>query len=503
MLNAMRAIRRALLALTVVVGSLLMSAAPAGADHVPSVPGDLIVTITSPQSGAIVSGTIMGSASASSLGVQVRNVQFRLDGSSLGGPDTTAPYSISWNTVQKGNGSHTLVAVARDALGVRYESQPVTVTVSNAPPPDTTPPSVSIFSPTAGATVSGTTTVTAAASDNVGVAGVQFFADGTAIGTEDTTAPYSVAWNTAAVANGSHSLTARARDAAGNNRTSAAVTVTVSNAPPSGTTRYEETTAALTPAGTWAELSSASAGATLSGDRAVYNAASGARATFTFSGTRVSWIGLPCEICGFTNIFLDGALVGTVDTYAATRPAASRVLFTSAVLASGSHALAIEVTGTSNAASGGANVLVDAIDVEGATGGGGGGSGGSGPHRFEENDPAVTYAGSWIGQSNPGLSGGAMLESNDSNGSATLTFTGTSVSWIGVRGPWAGIAEVYVDGTLRATVDTYAPTDQLQVVMYTATGLPTGAHTLRIKVTGTWSASSSSAWIVVDAFDVN
>jgi hypothetical protein len=212
----------------------------------------------------------------------------------------------------------------------------------------------------------------------------------------------------------------------------------------------------------------------------------------------VSWIGLPCEICGFTNIFLDGALVGTVDTYAATRPAASRALFTSATLASGSHTLAIEVTGTSNAASGGANIVVDAIDVEGATGGGGGG-----PHRFEENDPAVTYAGSWIGQSNSGLSGGAMLESNDSNGSATLTFSGTSVSWIGVRGPWAGIAEVYVDGTLRATVDTYAPTDQLQVVMYTATGLPAGTHALRIKVTGTWSASSSSAWIVVDAFDVN
>ena len=103
---------------------------------------------------------------------------------------------------------------------------------------DTTAPTVSISAPTAGATVSATTTVSAAASDNVGVAGVQFRIDGTALGTEDTTAPYSVSWNTTAVADGMHTLTAVARDAAGNTTTSLDVGVTVSNTapppPPSG-----------------------------------------------------------------------------------------------------------------------------------------------------------------------------------------------------------------------------------------------------------------------------
>ncbi len=213
------------------------------------------------------------------------------------------------------------------------------MTVSNAPPTDTTPPTVSITSPASGATVSGTTTVSASASDNVGVAGVQFFVDGSALGAEDTTSPYSASWNTTSVANGSHSLTARARDAAGNSTTSGAVTVTVSNAS-SGTTRFEETAATLTPSGAWTQTTSAGAGATLSGDQGVFSATSGARATFTFNGTGVSWIGLPCEICGFSNVFLDGALVGTVDTYAATRPAASRAMFTRNGLTAASHTLA-------------------------------------------------------------------------------------------------------------------------------------------------------------------
>ena len=84
---------------------------------------------------------------------------------------------------------------------------------------DTIPPVTSLTAPAAGATVSGTVNVTANATDNVGVAGVQFKLDGAALGAEDTAAPYSVSWNTTAAANGIHSLTAVARDAAGNQTT--------------------------------------------------------------------------------------------------------------------------------------------------------------------------------------------------------------------------------------------------------------------------------------------
>jgi len=94
--------------------------------------------------------------------------------------------------------------------------------------PDTTPPAVSITAPANGSTVSGTVTISANATDNVGVAQVDFLVDGVVKGS-DTSSPYSFAWDSTAAANGSHSLTARAADGAGNSATSAAVSVTVSN----------------------------------------------------------------------------------------------------------------------------------------------------------------------------------------------------------------------------------------------------------------------------------
>src|SRR5262249_28123429 len=61
-------------------------------------------------------------------------------------------------------------------------------------PPDTTPPTISITAPADGATVSGVVTVSANASDNIAVAGVQFKLDGVDLGAEATASPYSVSW---------------------------------------------------------------------------------------------------------------------------------------------------------------------------------------------------------------------------------------------------------------------------------------------------------------------
>lgn len=97
---------------------------------------------------------------------------------------------------------------------------------------DTTPPAVSVTSPASGSTVSGSVTLSADASDDVAVGSVQFRVDGQAVGAADTTAPYSVAWSSGTVANGSHTVTAVARDVAGNTTTSGAVTVTVANTAP-------------------------------------------------------------------------------------------------------------------------------------------------------------------------------------------------------------------------------------------------------------------------------
>lgn len=96
---------------------------------------------------------------------------------------------------------------------------------------DATAPTVSITAPTNGTTVSGTITITANANDNVGVTKVDFYRDGTTLLGSDTTSPFSISWNTTTVSNGSHTLVAKAYDAAGNVGTSPAISVTVNNAP--------------------------------------------------------------------------------------------------------------------------------------------------------------------------------------------------------------------------------------------------------------------------------
>jgi alpha-tubulin suppressor-like RCC1 family protein/chitodextrinase len=185
------------------------------------------VSLTAPLAGATVSGTVTLSANASD-NVGVVGVQFKVDGANVGVEDAISPYSVSWSTTTAANGSHTITAVARDAAGNTKISTSVSVAVSNVSA-DTTVPTVTMTSPTSGATVSGNITVSASASDNVGVAGVQFKVDGTNLGAEDTSSPYSTVLDTSTLTAGSHSFTAVARDAAGNNKTAAAVTVTISN----------------------------------------------------------------------------------------------------------------------------------------------------------------------------------------------------------------------------------------------------------------------------------
>jgi len=180
------------------------------------------VSISAPAAGN-VSGTLNVTANASD-NVGVTGVQFLLDGNNLGTEDLSSPYSVSWNTTAVANGNHTLTATARDAAGNSTTSASVIVNVNN----DVTAPTVSITAPSAG-NVSGTINVTANASDNVGVSGVQFLLDGNNLGAEDATSPYSVSWNSTTATNGSHNLTAKARDAAGNTTTSAVVVVNVSN----------------------------------------------------------------------------------------------------------------------------------------------------------------------------------------------------------------------------------------------------------------------------------
>jgi hypothetical protein len=145
---------------------------------------------------------------------------------------TTTPVwtQVNWNAAASAGHSVTLTLAnhddnyAGDATYTYFDD----VTVATSGSGDTTPPTTSITAPANGATVSNTISVTASASDNVGVTKVEFYLDG-ALKSTSTTSPYSWSWNTTTATNGSHSLVTKAYDAAGNIGTSSTVTVTVSN----------------------------------------------------------------------------------------------------------------------------------------------------------------------------------------------------------------------------------------------------------------------------------
>lgn len=183
------------------------------------------VAISSPSAGTTVSGTTSVSASATD-NVGVSKVEFYVN-NVLQATDTTSPYNFSWNTSSLTNGSYNLTAKGYDAAGNMAQSSSVSVTVNN-PVADLTAPSVAISSPTAAATVSGTVTVNATASDNVGVTKVEFYINNTLQAT-DTASPYTFSWNTTTSVNGTYSIIVNAYDAAGNVGQSSAATVTVNN----------------------------------------------------------------------------------------------------------------------------------------------------------------------------------------------------------------------------------------------------------------------------------
>jgi hypothetical protein len=186
------------------------------------------VSVSSPANNATIAlgSTPTVSVTTSDASSAITKVEVYIDGA-LKSTLASSPYNYIWNTGVTA-GAHTIQAKSYDTFNNVGTSSLVNITVT-----DQTAPTVSVTAPTAGAFVAGSAVaLTATASDNVGVAGVQFKVDGTNVGAEDTVSPYTVNWDTSAASNGTHSVTAVARDAAANTTTSSTVSVTVDNAAP-------------------------------------------------------------------------------------------------------------------------------------------------------------------------------------------------------------------------------------------------------------------------------
>jgi hypothetical protein len=178
----------------------------------------------SPTSGTYTSAQTVTLTATASDNVGVTKVEF-YKGGVLQSTDTSSPWTYGWAISSSNNGSNSWTAKAYDAANNTTTSSAASLTV-NIPTGDTTPPTVSV-SPTSGTyTTAQTVTLTATASDNVGVTKVEFYKGGVLQAT-DTASPWTYAWAITSSNNGSNSWTAKAFDAANNNTTSGAASLTV------------------------------------------------------------------------------------------------------------------------------------------------------------------------------------------------------------------------------------------------------------------------------------
>jgi hypothetical protein len=101
---------------------------------------------------------------------------------------------------------------------------------------------------------------------------------------------------------------------------------------------------------------------------------------------------------------------------------------------------------------------------------------------FQEN--AATYKKAWTAATS-GTPWGSTRFSKKKGATAVLTFSGTDVAWVSSRAPKRGKAKVYIDGVKMAVVDLKSSATQSRVIVYVASGLAPGQHTIKVFVNGT------------------
>ncbi|MER5450917.1 beta-galactosidase [Streptomyces sp. NPDC002764] len=125
-------------------------------------------------------------------------------------------------------------------------------------------------------------------------------------------------------------------------------------------------------------------------------------------------------------------------------------------------------------------------------------------YTWDDPDSALQYTGSWSHVHDTSYTGGDYKHtesfSNKAGDSLTVPFDGTAIRWIGSKTDNHGYADVYLDGTKVATVDDSG--GENQAVVFQKTGLPSGAHTLKIVVAGDHSSGSTDNYVSIDAVDV-
>lgn len=211
----------------------------------------------------------------------------------------------------------------------------------------------------------------------------------------------------------------------------------------------------------------------------------------TFSGTQVFWYGLKNNDLGMADVYIDGILLAeNIDCYSSTK--AVSMLFSKTDLSNASHTIKVVVKGTKNAASTGTAIVHDYFDFPQVP-----------PTIIDDASAITTYSGTWSTDANGIYYSNTCHVGNTINSYFQATFTGSQVSWYGLKNNDLGMATVYVDGILaQDNIDCYSGSPRAVYLLFNKTGLSNGNHTIKVVVKGTKNAASSGIALVHDYFSV-
>ena len=220
-----------------------------------------------------------------------------------------------------------------------------------------------------------------------------------------------------------------------------------------------------------------------------------ATAMLPFSGTRLRLIAQAGPDRARVDVRVDAVLVATVDTWAPSY-ASRQIVLDLADLVDGHHELELVVNGAHPDAIGDPALVLDAVEA----------NRGLQPPlvRIEDDDPRMIRTGNWSTWSHPSQSGGSAAVARGLGTSMTVRFRGTSIRWIGQRGPDRAIGLVAIDGAHVTTVDTHHGSFESQRVLFSRNGLTDAVHTLTITFGGVnplADLAPGTASLLVDALE--
>jgi hypothetical protein len=208
----------------------------------------------------------------------------------------------------------------------------------------------------------------------------------------------------------------------------------------------------------------------------------GATASWTFTGTAITWITATGPRSGRAQVWVDGVKKRDVNNYAAG--AHWKVARSVSGLSAGTHTVKIVVLGRKGAKGArDTQVVVDGFKVGTTT----------------TASPSLRLT--WPRATSRKASGGAFVLADLAGASTTFRFRGTGVTWISASGPAFGKAAVFIDGKRVRLVDSWSATAKFKVGR-SFTGLSDTVHTIRVKVLGRHRAASSGNTVVVDGWRV-